>query len=58
MTDDITSRTLRLFERRLETDPEVSAMTVRVLLKEQRTNDFGDDDEILTELLDSIENEQ
>lgn len=58
MTDNISSRILRLFERRLQTDPDVSAVTVRVLLEEQRTDDFGDDDEILTELLDSIENRQ
>lgn len=57
MTDDITSRALRLFERRLETDSEVSAMTVRILLEEQRKSDFGDDEEILTEFLDNIENE-
>lgn len=58
MVDDITSRALRLFERRLEMDPEVSAMTVEVLLEEQRKADFGDDDEIITELLESIENQQ
>lgn len=56
MVDDITSRTLRLFERRVEMDPEVSAMTIEVLLDEQRTANFGDDDEIITELLESIEN--
>lgn len=55
MTDDVTSRVLRLFERRLKNDPEVSETTVGVLLEGQRTRDFGDDDELLEALLDESE---
>ena len=34
MPDEITSRVLRLFERRVETDPEISTTTGRVLLED------------------------
>lgn len=58
VTDNITSRVLQLFERRLKDDPEVSTTTVRALLEEQRKNDFGDDDAVLTELRKDINNDQ
>lgn len=58
MTDDITSQVLRIFGRRLETDPGISAETREILLKGQRTNDFGDNEEILNELTVAFEDEQ
>ncbi len=58
MTDDITSQVLRIFESRLETDPGISTETREILLKGQRTNDFGDDEEILNELIVAFEDEQ
>lgn len=58
VTDDVTKRVLRLFERRLKSEPEVSAATAKILLMGQRTNDFGNDDEILTDLVEAFEKDQ
>lgn len=57
MTQDVTSRVLRLFESRLRHEPAVSAATVRVLLEEQRETDFGADEEVLDGLLHALEDE-
>lgn len=54
MSQDITPRVLQLFKIRLKNNPNVSAETVEKLLKEQRKNDFGDDDELLNAVVEAI----
>lgn len=53
MTQDIKTRVLQLYRRRLENDPTVSESTIRALLEDQRESDFGDDDELLTDIIDA-----
>jgi len=55
MTNDIEKRILQQFEVRLEDSPEVSPRTIRALLDDDRESDFGDDDELLEEILNYIE---
>ena len=58
MTNEVTERVLWLFKQRLDSDPDISAATSEILLTEQRTNDFGKDDEILTDLVETFEKRQ
>lgn len=53
VTQDIKTRVLQLYRRRLENDPTVSESTIRALLEDQRESDFGDDDELLTDIIDA-----
>lgn len=57
MARDVSIQILRLFETRLENDPNVSEATVKTLLTEQREKDFGDDEELLTELVAAMEDD-
>lgn len=58
MLSEVTERMLRLFERRSNSDPDLSAATVRTLFNEQRAKDFGKDEKILSDLIESFEKEQ
>ena len=54
MSQDITPRVLQLFKIRLKNNPDISAETVEKLLREQGKNDFGDDDELLNAVVETI----
>lgn len=58
VNQDVTSRILQLLRVRLKNNPEISEQTVRALLEEQRETDFGDDEEILAQLIEDIEEER
>lgn len=51
MAEDINSRILQLFELRLQRSAEISEETVEILLDKQRKNEFGDDEELLADLI-------
>jgi hypothetical protein len=55
MTEDITSRILRLFELRVQRDPSISSQTARALSNTGERGDFGDDEELLSLLTTGIE---
>jgi hypothetical protein len=46
------------FERRLETESNISADTHATLLGNQRKNDFGDDEEILERLVVAFDEDE
>ncbi|WP_207592879.1 hypothetical protein [Halomontanus rarus] len=54
MSQDITPRVLQLFKIRLKNNPNISAETVETLLREQGKNDFGDDDELLDAVAETM----
>jgi hypothetical protein len=51
MVEDINSRILQLFELRIQRSAEISEETVEILLDKQRKNEFGDDEELLADLI-------
>jgi diaminopimelate decarboxylase len=54
VTQDVSDRILQLFEVRLLNNPDVSQATVDTIVEGQRDADFGDDEELLAELVDAM----
>lgn len=54
MSEDIETRILAEFERRLEREGDVSPGTKAVLLERTDGTDFGDDEDVLAAVVESL----